>query len=367
MKWNKADLITTKKKAELGEQPIFQIDKIAIDDQTILTADFFSKEIDDKVKEYNKDRCFIILNEKCVNAYAYRMHDVEVVALSAGSLYQCLRAANLLMLSEDFFPDIGNLDACYENVTADRFLAPPSENGDIQLLVSGDNERRNIGYMITSLAIKFMVYHEIGHHEKGHLEKHSNVFGLDLGEKGIPKRGIISAEEYQEMEFEADLYAVSKLTSEYDELKQKWAPHVEVDLNNLAFTQLLIAALVIVKENLSSDVFSAEEMDRSKYPPKIVRLIYSAVAGIGCEYNYLIHQFADDLSKNTELKKALEADIGPIPENDEKKTMDALFYFFGYTILNVEEVYTSIFYPEGNPFIYHTDLRNLEIWRKKNK
>ena len=163
------ELLTDQKKSRLRNPPVVEPELFQLSGQNIWTTDFFADEIEGKVYESVENSRIIILNEDCFNAYAYHIHDVNVIAVSAGCLRRCLHAASLLMFSRYFFPDVGNLDACDDEGTADRYPLQIDEEGHISLSVSGDDDRCTIGFIIAALAVKYIVYHEVGHHLCGHM------------------------------------------------------------------------------------------------------------------------------------------------------------------------------------------------------
>lgn len=170
---DKETLITNEKRQMLGELALFPLDNFVLSDQDILTSEFLKNDLEAVVQECTENGRFIVLNEMSVNAYAYSMKAANVVALSYGSLYHCLYAANLLMLSEEYYPEIGDVRACYNDVNAQDYPPSVGTGGETLFYISGDDERRNTGYIIAAFAMKYMVYHEIGHHECGHLQKYN--------------------------------------------------------------------------------------------------------------------------------------------------------------------------------------------------
>lgn len=191
-------LLVKSRKLESGGHPIFDWNEFILGDQGILTSDFFENEIAAKVKQEIANGRFLILNEDSINAYAYTEDGSNVVAITKGSLYCCLYMANFFMLKDDFFPDIGNPDACYPNASPSLFPITVDRDGNTVFPVSGDDERRNIGYVITVLALKYMVYHEVGHHKLGHLKQDKELYGLEVGEANALRKDAISSDHHNE-------------------------------------------------------------------------------------------------------------------------------------------------------------------------
>ena len=190
---------------------------------------------------------FIIINDEQVNAFAMKKNDISVVAINAGSIKKIMYSANLIMLSDKILLGIGDMSACRENIIAEEY--PITEDGDnVLLYISGDSTREAVGYMIANLAVRFMLYHEIEHHEEGHVKRFNDKYSLFCKEVSNDKERI-ELEERKKREFEADMYTYSEMF------------------------QLLVPALVIVKENLCMDVHNNEQIENSFYLPNIIRVV----------------------------------------------------------------------------------------------
>lgn len=357
---DKERLLTDEKRKMLGKSPLFAPEDFMLADQQILTADFFVSEIEKQVRDSVENGAFIILNDSSVNAYAYRREGYNVVALTLGSIYNCLYTANLFMLSKDFFPDIGNETLFDNEVRAVDFPAQTAEDGEISLPVSGDDERRNIGYIIAAMAIKYMVYHEIGHHVLGHLEQYDEVLGLDCGETGELVKNAANPEQFKRIEAEADLFAAEKLAGEFDELAEKWNPYFEVPLEHLEFSMLMIAALVIVKENLNEELLSVEEIEERKYVPAIVRLVLDMSVLVLEKNVHLREQFRQMLRYEAEDNPDVQS-YNPV---DEREIELLLIERMSNVAVMAEQVYADIFVGSYDPAVFQSDFLGYEWWRQ---
>ena len=358
---NKELLITDEKRRVLGKPAIYPMEDFVLADQVILTSEFLTDEMESRVRECIEDGCFIVLNEKAVNAYAYSREGYNVVALTFGSIYNSIYFADLFMLSEDYFPEIGDENASYSDVTTKKFPQIIRDNGEISFTVSGDDERRNCGYMIALLAIKYMVYHEIGHHACGHLQKYSEVLGLDSGELGKTIHTCLSPDELKKIETEADVYAVHKLVGEFDELLEKWNPYFEVPLGHLEMALLLITALVIVKENLNEEILSLEEIDESGYPPAIVRLSIS-LHKISRTDKQIIEEYRKALILNAEY----EEHAGLVEEFrnlNEERLRDMLTEYLSNVVVSFEQIYADISLGRHDQAVFQSEFLAYEWWK----
>ncbi|MCR5294004.1 MAG: hypothetical protein K6E30_02360 [Lachnospiraceae bacterium] len=316
------------------------------------------KEIEKQVRDSVENGELIILDDSAVNAYAYRKDGHNVVALTRGSIYSCLYTANLFMLSRDFFPDIGNETLFESEVKAVNYPPEISKDGDILLPTSGDEERRDVGYILAELAIRYMVYHEIGHHVLGHLEQYDEVLGLDCGEAGGPIQKVPDPDQFKMIESEADIYAAKKLMDELEGVADTWNPNFEVPLEMLELTMLMVAALVIVKENLNEELLSLQEIDDRKYTPAIIRLV--------------VNLAVISLEKNTSLREqfrqmlAYEAEYGSGEQTTETVNDEESDLLLIETLSNVavmsEQVYADLFVGSHDPAVFQSDFLGAEWW-----
>ena len=359
---NKELLITDVKKQALGNPALYPMEDFALADQNILTTGFLTDELERRVRECVENGCLIVLNENAVNAYAYSRQGYNVVALTFGSIYRCIYTSDLFMLSENYFPEIGDEKACFSDVTTKLYPPENGDNGEISFPVSGDDERRNTGYMIASLAIKYMVYHEIGHHACGHLQTHREILGLDNGEAGRAIRTRLSPDEFKLIETEADTYAVQKLVSEFDELVERWNPYFEVPLGHLEMSLLLITALVIVKENLSEELFSLQEIDKSGYLPTIVRLIISLHTIMGTD-RQLTEEYREAMILNAEYLGQEEL-IDELRSLDNERLRVMLREYLANATVVFEQIYADIFLGRHDQAVFQSDFLGSEWWEK---
>lgn len=146
-------------------------------------------EFETLVSERISNGCFIIINDEQVNAFAMKKNDISVVAINAGSIKKIMYSANLMMLSDKILLGIGDMSACRENMIAEEY--PITEDGDnVLLYISGDSTREAVGDMIANLAVRFMLYHEIGHHEEGHVKRLNDKYSLFCKEVSNDKERI---------------------------------------------------------------------------------------------------------------------------------------------------------------------------------
>lgn len=115
--------------------------------------------------------------------------------------------------------------------------------------------------MIACLAIHFIVYHEVGHHEKGHVKRLKEKYNLFYSETPYTWISDKYLEERKWMEVEADMYAVDLFIEKMESLMECWGKYLEMDVTYSEMFQLIVPALVIVKENLPTEVLLVEDID----------------------------------------------------------------------------------------------------------
>ena len=340
---DKENLITEGKRKSLNDPPIFVKENFVLNDQEILDSEFLFSDLEKSVQSSTDNGAFIILNDNTVNAYAYNRNGFNVVAMTYGCIYSCLYAANLFMLRDDYFTDIGNENACFSDVTAVKCPATNASDGSISLPVSGDDERRKIGYIIASLALKYIVYHEIGHHVCGHLKKHKNVYGLEGGENCEKIYSELSVNDHKKMELEADSFAVNKLIGEFDVLEDKWSTYFEVPLQHLELAMLFVTAQVIVKESLNEVLLSLQHIENSAYPPAIIRSIFAIVTVLSNDAR-LLNEYREALTLETEYSDEADEAVEQSLNYSDSELGEMLQQKMVEIFVTSEQIYADIFW-----------------------
>lgn len=329
------------------------------------TDSILEKELEGIVEEFDNTR-FMVLREEAVNAYAYLDDGVKVVALTEGSFYHCRYAANLFMLKDSFFPDIGTSSDCHKEVSPSLFPVKKTEEGDLIFPVSGSEERSNVGDIITSLAMRFIAYHEIGHHLLGHLEKQGKAFGLDYGEANAFVSQTMEADTYKKMEMEADIFSVQMILGEIEDLIQKWSPLFEAGISRLELVMLLVVALVIVKEGLGEEALLEEDYDTHPYLPKFIRLIINLTAVVMGDHGELLEELEEELREvldtDSRTRKIVESGYKLIATDNMPKRMASLILYLSNVAVCSEQTYKEIFYGTYSPMVFWEDLKAAKWW-----
>jgi hypothetical protein len=270
------------------------------------------------------------------------------------------------MLKDSFFPDIGTSSDCHKEVSPSLFPVKKTEEGDLIFPVSGSEERSNVGDIITSLAVRFIVYHEIGHHLLGHLEKQSKVFGLDYGEANAFLSQTMEADTYRKMEMEADIFSIQMILGEIEDLIQKWSPLFEAGISRLELVMLLVVALVIVKEGLGEEALLEEDYDTHPYLPKFIRLIINLTAVVMGDHGELLEELEEELGEvldtDSRTRKIVEYGYKLISTDNVSNRRDSLLLYLSNVAVCSEQTYKEIFYGTYAPMVFWEDLRAAKWW-----
>ena len=308
--------------------------------------------------------CFALLDREEVSAFAMEKDGIPIIALYAGTLKRILYAANLLMLSDAFLPEIGDMAACYHDISSVAYTPKTDEdNGSVlKMTISGDPCREKVGYMIACLAIHFVVYHEVGHHEKGHVRKLKEKYNLYYSEAPYTWISDEYLEERKRMELEADMYAVDMLIEKIDSLMECWGRHLNMEVTYSEMFQLIVPALVIVKENLPTEVWCAEEIEKGYYLPNIIRI--SIIVMVMANQPYIKKVMYPDIlelfTENDEFRMQFEELYRiEVLDDDSQLTKEAYEYFFSLMIAKSEHLYADIFVGNHLNTTFLSDVKAL--------
>lgn len=294
------------------------------------------------------DGCFAFIDKNEVNAFAMEKDGIPIIVLHTGTISRILSAASVLMLSDAFLPEVGDMAACYHDISPDMLtLKKDNENSSVlKMTISGDPCRENIGYMIASLAIHFVVYHEVGHHINGHVKKLKEKYNLFYSEAPYTYISDEYLEERKQMELEADMYAIDMLIKKMDSLMAHWSKYLDMDVTYYKMFQLVVPALVIVKENLPTEVVRTEEIEKGFYLPNIVRITIIVMVMISqphikkAVYPDISELFTEDKEFRSEFEALYDINVF---DDTFQLTKEAYEKFFSLMIVNAEQLYADIF------------------------
>ena len=331
----------------------------------ILDADIVL-ELQSEVETALGKGCFVIINDEDINACAMEKDGVPIIALYAGTTQKMLCDACIMMLSDEFLPEVGDMDACYHNISLDDhgMRTEGKNNSVVTVDISGDYTREAVGYMIASLAIHFIVYHELGHHKLGHIKNLREKYGLFYQEASHTDISEGYEEERKQMELEADSYAADLIVEKMDSLMERWGEYLDIDFGYSEMFQLLIPALVIMKENLPVEAYSVQEIESSFYYPNIIRI--SLIAMLVARKPHIKKVLWNDISamflEDEEYRKQFEEENDMVVLDESGNLIERAYdYFYALMIGGTEQIYTSIFVGNYSPAMFQADIKAM-IW-----
>lgn len=321
-------------------------------------------ELQEKIESFLGNGCFVIVNDESVNACAMERDEIPIIALYAGTIRKVFCDASIMMLSDEFLIGVGNMEACYHDVSIDEHGMRVDEEDDslLKIDISGDDVREAVGYMIASLAIHFIIYHEVGHHKLGHIKKLKEKYDLFYQEALHTENLQKYVEERKQMELDADLYAADLIVETMDSLMGRWGEYLNIDFGYSEMFQLLIPALVIVKENLPVEAYSVKEIENSFYLPNIIRIALTVmvvarkphIKEVLC--NDILAMFRED----EEYRKQFEEENSIVVLDDANQLTERAFErFYALMIAGTEQIYTKIFLGSYLPTMFQMDIKAM--------
>ena len=308
--------------------------------------------------------CFALIDKEAVNAFAMEKNGIPIIALCAGTLKKILYSASLLMLSDAFLPEVGNIAACYHDISSNAY--PPKtdeiDGSVLKITISGDPCREKVGYMIAYLAIHFIVYHEVGHHKKGHVRKLKEKYNLYYSETPYTWISDKYLEERKQMELEADMYAIDMLIEKIDSLMECWSSHLNMEITYSEIFQLIVPALVIIKENLPTEVWHIGEIENGYYLPNIVRIGFIVMILANqphikkVMYPNILELFTEDKEFRMQFEKSYEIEVF---DDNFQLNKDVYEYFFSLMVTNSEQLYADIFVGNHLKTTFLSDVKAL--------
>lgn len=321
-------------------------------------------ELQKKVESFLGNGCFVVINDESINACAMEKDEVPIIALYAGTIKKVFCDACIMMLSDEFLTGVGNMAACYHDISIDErgLRVDEEDNSLLKIDISGDDIREAVGYMIANLAIHFIIYHEVGHHKLGHIKKLKEKYNLFYQEALHTENSQQYVDERKQMELDADLYAADLIVETMELLMGRWGEYLNIDLGYSEMFQLLIPALVIVKENLPVEVYSMKEMENSFYFPNIVRIVLTimVVARKPHIQEALCHDILVMFQEDEEYRKQFEKENSVVVLDDSNQLTETAFErFYSLMVAGTEQIYTKIFLGSYRPEIFQLDIKAM--------
>lgn len=322
-------------------------------------------QLQSEVESIIGDGCFALVDKDEVNAFAMEKDGMPIIILYAGTIKKILNAASVLMLSDAFLPGVGDMAACYHDISPEMQTMKMDGGYDsvLTMMVSGDSCRESIGYIIACLAIHFVVYHEVGHHKRGHVKRMKERYNLFYSETPYTWISDEYLEERKQMELDADMYAADMLIEKVDTLMAHWGKCLNMNITYSEMFQLIVPALVIVKENLPTEAVRVEDIEKGYYLPNIIRItiIVMIIASKPSIKEVVYPDILNLFTEDEELRRQFESSYGiKVFDENSQLTKEAYEEFYSLMIVDAEQLYANIFVGNHLNTTFLSDIRAMD-------
>ena len=187
--------------------------------------------INENDKKYLPNLEFILINDRNTNAVSTSIKGFPIIGLFMGSISNIEHNVNLMIgtMFETDFP-AKNLEPKQIFINKEGLLEVKRDES-----ILGYKDERIMSYMITELALRFLVLHEIGHHCKGHisilLQNSQNFVLLKAND-----------DTNSDFEIEADTFAAQKLALEFPLMFDQLIKH-QNDFSEFGKNEIKLMAL----------------------------------------------------------------------------------------------------------------------------
>lgn len=218
-----------------------------------------------------------------LNAQATKGKDADYILITIGAVGKVYGTMYGMLSTPSFLPDVGNAN---EEKTPNELLTggfPPMPllglyDGDepVEFCLPVDQRRSTFAMHLSSIALHFLLYHEIGHIVAGHLElREHQGCAAAISEIGTPAPRNGTVTPLHVLEYDADAFAAHfesfiDLHPVSDGLGKEifgWETVPEEDAGFIAHA----VAISILFRMLGNDGFAPESLDPLTHPPPAVR------------------------------------------------------------------------------------------------
>jgi len=177
---------------------------------------FFEKYIE---KDNNNAKLQVhFINDNKLNALAFYLENNPIICINIGCLLNIQHYSSLLTMDKDFFSETGNLKKCTKTIKLSECFLPKikkTKSGLYKIYIYNgidDESRRWVASLITTFALNFLMFHELGHHIYGHTKYLRDAYGISYL-KAKENNNLISVNclTIQCLETHADTFAVRQL------------------------------------------------------------------------------------------------------------------------------------------------------------
>lgn len=217
------------------------------------------------------------------NAQAMKGEDADYILITIGAVGKVYGTMYGMLSTPSFLPEVGNAN---QEMTPSELLTggfPPMpllgwHDGDEHeaCFLPVDQRRSNFAVQLSSIALHFLLYHEIGHIVAGHLElREQQGCAAAISEFGAPRPRNGTAPPLHVLECDADAFAAYfesfvDLHAVSDGLGKEIFGWETVPAKDAGFIAHAVAISILFRM-LGNDRFAPKSLDPSTHPPPAVR------------------------------------------------------------------------------------------------
>lgn len=218
------------------------------------------------------------------NAFAEKRHNIPIVGVHLAMVAECLSLAHAFALFDDYFV----LERPIVRYDHKYFSPKIDDDGVFSFETAKSQEKRTLADMTAYLAVKFILLHELGHHNFNHLEK-ANIKRLSSLTDASEVKNSVSL---QQLETEADMWATAKMLAGFEEIKECFVRDYSESISNLETVKILYMATLIPLLTVHEKI-TPQNMLHVDHPPSFIR------------HNDIKEVFVDALGINESLDNRL--------------------------------------------------------------
>lgn len=217
-----------------------------------------------------------------VNACVKEGKDADYILITIGTVGKIYGTMFGMLSTPSFLPRIGNSDRedAPNSALVDGFPPMPLQGADgnisAKFYLPADQTRVTFAMQLSSMALHFLLYHEIGHIAAGHLELRKNQgFPTAISEFGTAASQDAALPPFHVLECDADAFAVhiESFVDLHAELDLLWKETYRLEAVSGRDTGFIAhaAAISILFRMLGHDGYAPELLDAKSHPHPAVR------------------------------------------------------------------------------------------------
>lgn len=239
-----------------------------------------------KIDMYSEFRLsFGYIDSMKINACAFHVDKVDFVMINMGCILYIFDYYHKLLGKPKMFTNIGT-----PNKEEFTITFPPSVDKNRIKFHNGakDIDRRDYANFMGYISLRFLIYHELGHHYNGHmlyrnkLYKENNINQIAMLRMANKANDDVNPLEYQAIEMDADAFASTQSIIDLIDMYERktfnsFAPNIYKYIDNyekmLNVWSYSIYSFFLLLEDEKTNI---ENLCKYKYLPKIIRQIKNA-------------------------------------------------------------------------------------------